>query len=97
MDEEGFREFLLKKKLSPRGAEIYIKMLKKYKNFLQKYRDHSNIDFSSIKDLLAFGKWLRDENFQQTMINKYKLALKHYFDFIEKEELAQLTKRGFRR
>lgn len=92
MDEEGFREFIWKKKLSPRGAEIYLKMLKKYKSFLQKYRNHDNIDLSSREDLLAFGKWLRDENFQQTMIKMYKLTLKEYFAFIERDDLATVVR-----
>ena len=95
MDEEGFREFLLKKKRSPRGVEIYIKMLKKYRNFLQKHRKQDKINFSSIEDLLAFGKWLKKENFQQTMVNMYKLALGEYFIFVEKEELATIVKNGF--
>ncbi|MHA2255751.1 MAG: site-specific integrase [Candidatus Heimdallarchaeaceae archaeon] len=97
MDEEGFREFIIKKKLSPRGAEIYLKMLKKYKNFLRKYRNHDNIDFSSIEDLLAFGKWLEEENFQQTMIKMYKLTLKEYFAFIEKTDLVKIVENGFKK
>ena len=97
MDEEGFREYLLKKKRSPRGVDIYKKMLKKYQNFLHKHRGHDEIDFSSIDDLLDFGKWLKEENFQQTMINMYKLTLGHYFDYIEKNELAELVKKGFKK
>ncbi len=95
MDEEGFREYLLKKKRSPRGVDIYKKMLKKYQNFLHKHRGHDKIDFSSTEDLLAFGKWLKEENFQQTMINMYKLALGHYFTHTEKNKLARIVENDF--
>lgn len=95
MDEEGFREYFRKLKRSPRGADIYIKMIKKYENFLRKYRDHDKIDSSSIKDLKAFGKWLKEENFQQTIINMYKLALGHYFTHTEKNKLARIVENDF--
>ena len=96
MDEEGFREYLQKLKLSPRGVDIYVRMLKKYQNFLKKHRNHNKIDFSSKEDLVAFGEWLEEESFLQTMINVYILSLKHYFAYIEKEELAELVVNEFK-
>ena len=47
--------------------------------------------------MLAFGKWLKEENFQQTMINMYKLALGDYFTYIEKDELVKLAENGFKK
>ena len=96
MEEDGFREFQLKKKLSPRGVDIYVKMLKKYENFLQKHRNHNNIDLTTSNDLIAFGKWLQEENFQKTMIKVYKLALRDYFIFTEKDVLAKIAQNGFK-
>jgi len=96
MDEEGFREFQLKKKRSPRGVDIYVTMLKKYQNFLQKHKGHNEINLSSTEDLIAFGKWLKEENFQQTIINVYKLALKDYFIYKEEVKLAEIVENGFK-
>jgi site-specific recombinase XerD len=96
MDEEGFKKHFMKKKRSPRGAEIYIKMLKKYKNFLHKYRNHEDIDLSSKGDLQAFSKWLKEENFQQPMLDMYKVALREYFIFINKEKLAKKVEKELR-
>ena len=95
MDEEGFREYFHKKKRSPTAADIYIKMLKKYRNFLQKYCEHDKIDLSSVEDLLSFGNWLKEEKFQQPLVDMYKRALGSYFEFIEKKELAKIAENGF--
>jgi len=95
MDEEGFREYFHKKKRSPTAANVYIKMLKKYRNFLQKYREHDKIELSSVEDLLSFGNWLKEENFQQPLVSMYKKALGNYFTFIERHDLAKITENGF--
>ena len=97
MDEEGFRKYLLsRKKRSPRGPEVYIKILKKYETFLQKHRNRENIDFSTKSDLRAFSKWLKEENFQNTIVDRFELILKEYFTFIKREELVKLSEKVFR-
>ncbi len=98
MDEEGFREYLLsRKERSPRGPDVYLKLLKKYEIFLRKHRDQENIDFSTKGDLRAFGKWLKEEDFQETIIKYYKLVLKEYFLFIKREDLVKTAEKGFKR
>lgn len=84
MDEKGFREFSRKHGRSKSAIESCIGFVKKFENYLQKYKGIKGIDEATPDDIRDFVSWGTNE---LKSINSYLWGLHRYYEFTSDKKM----------
>jgi hypothetical protein len=86
LDEEGFNAFMKKEKKSKNTIEYCIGAAKEFEVYFE--RKGKSLDDVSVQDLEVFIS----EYHEQKMIAKFLWGLRHYFQFVKRDDLLQLAR-----
>lgn len=79
VDEEEFREFLRKRKLSEKTVKAYVSYVKKLKEYLLKYKRGKGLEEANPRDIKDFALWGGKE--LKFSINPYLYGIKKYYEY----------------
>lgn len=84
MDEGKFREFLRKSKRSEKTVKVYISYVKKFEEYLLKYKRGKQLKEANPRDIKDFALWGRKE---LKSINPYLSGIQRYYEHTDNEDM----------
>ena len=85
MDEERFKEFLRRRKLSQKTIKAYVSYVRKFEEYLLKYKQGKQLEAADPKDIKDFRLWSRKE---LKSTNPYLYGIKKYYEYISNKEMC---------
>lgn len=85
MDEEGFREFLRKSKQSGKTIKAYVSFVKKFEEYLSKFKEGKGLDEATPRGAKDFVLWGRQE---LKAVNPYLYGIQKYYEYKANEVMS---------